>query len=77
MKTLGIRQAKAHLSQLVREAARGECSIVSDRRRPVAMIGPLPPPAPEPPSVPPKPLPDAAAFRRALLGAPHSLDLDF
>ena len=42
MKTLGIRQAKAHLSQLVRDAAEGECSLVTDNGRLVAMIGPPP-----------------------------------
>ena len=42
MKTLGIRQTKAHLSQLVRAAAQGECSLITDNRKPVAMIGPPP-----------------------------------
>jgi len=82
MKTLGIRQAKAHLSQLVRAAAAGECSLVTDNGKLVAMIGPpllepmeaedSPPPAEET-----TPLSDAAAFRKALFGAPYSLELDF
>ena len=42
MKEYGIRQAKAHLSQIVRAAADGERSLVTDNRKPVAMIGPLP-----------------------------------
>lgn len=82
MKSLGIRQTKAHLSQLVRDAANGQCSIVTDNRKPVAMIGP--PPAaiaatdvPAQPSEPKQPLSDAAAFRRALLDVPFPLDLEF
>ena len=83
MRRLGIRQAKAHLSQLVREAAEGECSLVTDNGRLVAMIGPPPEdpvkaedssPAPTEES---KPLSDAAAFRRALLGVPSSIELNF
>ena len=94
MKILGIRQTKAHLSELVRDAALGKCSIVTDNRKPVAMIGPPPRDAtgPDDPSqaVAPveaddiaepvaltKPLSDAAAFRKALLGAPYPLELDF
>jgi antitoxin (DNA-binding transcriptional repressor) of toxin-antitoxin stability system len=42
MMVLGIRQAKAHLSELVRNAAKGECSLITDYRKPVAMIGPPP-----------------------------------
>ena len=42
MKSLGVRQAKAHLSALVRAAASGECSLVTDNGRLVAMIGPPP-----------------------------------
>jgi antitoxin (DNA-binding transcriptional repressor) of toxin-antitoxin stability system len=42
MKSLGIRQAKAHLSALARAATSGECSLVSDNGRVVAMIGPPP-----------------------------------
>jgi len=83
MKKYGIRKAKAQLSELVRAAAKGECAIVTDNREPVAMIGPLPTEAVEAASSPPpsaeetKPLSDAAAFRKALLGAPYSLELDF
>lgn len=82
MKSLGIRQTKAHLSQLVRDAAKGQCSIVTDNRKPVAMIGPPPaaivePDVPAQPSEPEKPLSDAAAFRRALFSAPFPLELEF
>jgi hypothetical protein len=82
MKEYGIRIAKAHLSQIARVAAGGECSIVTNNRKRVAMIGP--PPAdlvgtevPPRPLDETKPLSDAAAFRQALLVAPHPLELDF
>lgn len=82
LKILGIRQAKAHLSELVRNAAQGACSIVTDNRKPVAMIGPLPKTPLESenspqPSAKSRPLSDAAAFRRALLAARRPIDLDF
>jgi antitoxin (DNA-binding transcriptional repressor) of toxin-antitoxin stability system len=93
MMTFGIRNAKAHLSELVRNAANGECSLVTDNRKLVAMIGPppseaygteIPPPgdgkeAKSSPSLvdDEKPLSDAAAFRKAILGAPYPLELDF
>ena len=60
----------------------GRCSIVTDNRKPVAMIGPLPKTPLESgnssqPSAKTKPLSDAAAFRRALLAARRPIDLDF
>ena len=83
MKSLGVRQAKAHLSALVRAAASGECSLVTDNGRLVAMIGP-PPQDPldaedlsPAPSEETKPLSDADKFRQALLGVPFPLELDF
>jgi prevent-host-death family protein len=78
MKTLGIRQAKAHLSQLVRAASTGERSLVTDNRKPVAMIGPPPVAIDEGDAPHPgESLSDAAQFRLALLNAPYPLDLDF
>jgi antitoxin (DNA-binding transcriptional repressor) of toxin-antitoxin stability system len=82
MKTLGIRQAKAHLSQLVRAAAKGECSLITDNRKPVAMIGPPPQDPVEAdesssPTEEAKPLSDAAEFRKALLGVPSPIELNF
>ena len=91
MITLGIRQAKARLSELVRNAAKGECSLVTDNRKPVAMIGPAPAHSQEAAlleeddeaDIPPSPvareskLSDATAFRDALFGAPFPLDVDF
>jgi antitoxin (DNA-binding transcriptional repressor) of toxin-antitoxin stability system len=83
MKSLGIRQAKAHLLALVRAATSGECSLVTDNGKRVAMIGP-PPPDPvdteHPSSLPAeeaKSLSDAAEFRKALLAVPFPLELDF
>jgi antitoxin (DNA-binding transcriptional repressor) of toxin-antitoxin stability system len=94
MKILGIRAAKAHLSELVRNAAKGECSLITDNRKPVAMIGPPPGEADKMNTSPPgddghvadrpsplvakeSPRSDAAAFRKALFGAPYPLELDF
>lgn len=48
MKTFGIRQAKAHLSALVCDAAKGDCSLITDNRKPVAMIAPPPQDAAQP-----------------------------
>jgi antitoxin (DNA-binding transcriptional repressor) of toxin-antitoxin stability system len=83
MKSLGVRQAKAHLSALVRAAATGECSLVTDNGRLVAMIGP-PPEAPAE-AEDPSPAPteeanatsDAAEFRKALFGVPSPIELNF
>ena len=83
MKSLGVRQAKAHLSALVRAAANGECSLITDNGKLVAMIGPPTHDAVEAEdSSPPhneetKPLSDAGKFRQALLGVPFPLELDF
>jgi antitoxin (DNA-binding transcriptional repressor) of toxin-antitoxin stability system len=83
MKSLGVRQAKAHLSALVRAAASGECSLVTDNGRLVAMIGPPPPDPLDAEDLSPAPnkgtkLPsDADKFRQALLGVPFPLELDF
>jgi antitoxin (DNA-binding transcriptional repressor) of toxin-antitoxin stability system len=83
MKTFGIRQAKAHLSRLVRATAKGECSLVTDNRKVVAMIGPPPqdPVESEDPSPAPtkgtKPISNAAEFRKALFGVPFPTEFPF
>jgi antitoxin (DNA-binding transcriptional repressor) of toxin-antitoxin stability system len=83
MKSLGVRQAKAHLSALVRAAATGESSLVTDNGRLVAMIGPPPEDPVEgedsspPPTEETKPLSDAAKFRKALFGVPFPIDFPF
>ncbi len=83
MKEYGIRQAKAHLSEIARAAAAGICTIVTDNHKPVAMIGPLPAvgtveaDVPTASATPTDQLSDAAAFCDALLGAPYPLNLTF
>ena len=83
MKTMGIRQAKAHLSALARAAAKGECCLVTDNREPVAMIGPPPndlveAKAPSSPAIEEIRSPsDAAEFRKALFSAPFPFELNF
>ena len=41
MKSVGIREAKARLSELARAVAKGEATILTDYGKPVAMAGPL------------------------------------
>ncbi len=41
-KRIGIREAKAQLGRIVREASAGDPWIITDRGRPVAIIGPVP-----------------------------------
>jgi antitoxin (DNA-binding transcriptional repressor) of toxin-antitoxin stability system len=82
LKKYGMRQAKAHLSEIARDAAAGVCTIITDNRNPVAMVGPLPADEAETEIARQlievtKSLSDAAAFRKALLGAPFPLELDF
>ncbi len=81
MESRGIRQTKTELSAIVRAAAAGECSLVTDNGKLVAMIGPPPldEVQAEAPAGPAEatPLTDAAVFREALLGAPYPLELDF
>lgn len=85
MKTVGIREAKPRFSALVRAAAEGETTLITDYGKPVAVIAPLEPPpavsrepgventaaaAAPPPSA-------AAAFLEALLNPPFDLNFDF
>ena len=82
MRSFGIRQAKAHLSALVRAAASGECSLVTDNGKLVAMIAPPPKEHaqadhPAEPIEAMKPLSDPVAFRHTLLSPPYPLNLDF
>ena len=83
MKSLGIRQAKARLSALVRAAAEGDYTLITDNRKPVAMIGP-PPQDPvdaedssSSPTEKAKAPSDAAEFRKALLAVPFPIEVDF
>jgi antitoxin (DNA-binding transcriptional repressor) of toxin-antitoxin stability system len=70
MKSVGIREAKARISELARAAAKGEATILTDYRKPVAMVGPLQQAVEETSS-------DAREFRKALLSLPYHLDLGF
>lgn len=40
MATVGVRELKAHLSQYLKRVGRGERIVVTERGRPVAVIGP-------------------------------------
>lgn len=51
MKSVGIKQLKAHLSEYVRRARGGELILVSDRDEIVAQLGPIRNQLPEPGSV--------------------------
>lgn len=51
MKSVGIKQLKARLSEYVRLARSGEIVLVSDRDELVAELGPIRHPLPEPGSV--------------------------
>ena len=61
MKSVGIREAKARISELARAAARGEATVLTDYGKPVAMVGPLEQTTVEETGS------DAGEFRKALL----------
>jgi prevent-host-death family protein len=42
MKTVGSYEAKAHLSELLDQAAKGKRILITKRGKPVAMLGPPP-----------------------------------
>lgn len=42
MESVSVRELRQHLSRYVRRVAAGERLVVTERRRPVAMLGPLP-----------------------------------
>lgn len=42
METVGIRELRQNLSAYLRRVAEGERFIISERREPVAVLGPLP-----------------------------------
>jgi prevent-host-death family protein len=71
MKSVGIREAKARLSELARAAAKREATVLTDYGKPIAVIVPIEPVAEEMhPS-------DALKFRQVLLAIPYGLDVDF
>jgi len=42
MEHVSVRELRQHLSRYLRRVAEGERLVVTERRRPVAMLGPLP-----------------------------------
>jgi prevent-host-death family protein len=76
MRSAGIREAKAQFSALVRAAAAGELTLLTDHGKPLAVIAPLPGDASEA-SDDLRPPIDAAAFRHALLAIPYEPEMDF
>jgi prevent-host-death family protein len=46
-RTVDIRDAKAHLSRLVRQAAKGESFVITNAGKPLARIVPIDKPAPQ------------------------------
>jgi prevent-host-death family protein len=42
METVGVRELRQHLTVYLRRVAAGERLVVTERRRPVALLGPLP-----------------------------------
>ena len=42
MDTVSVRELRQHLSRYLQRVAAGERLVVTERRRPVAMLGPLP-----------------------------------
>ena len=71
MKAVGIREAKARLSELARAAAKGDATILTDYGKPVAVVAPIEQATAE------KSASGAAEFREALLSLPYHLDMGF
>jgi prevent-host-death family protein len=42
METVSVRELRQHLTRYLRRVAAGERLVVTERRRPVALLGPLP-----------------------------------
>jgi antitoxin (DNA-binding transcriptional repressor) of toxin-antitoxin stability system len=70
MNSVGIREAKTHLSALARAAANGEPTLLTDYGKPFAIITSIVESKNDGRS-------DPSEFRKALLAVPHELDLDF
>ena len=66
---MGSGKLKARISELVRAAAKGEATILTDYGKPVAMVGPFDQAMVEETSS------DAGEFREALLSLPYRLDV--
>jgi prevent-host-death family protein len=72
MKSVGIREAKTHLSALARAAAKGEPTLLTDYGKPLAVITAIAPVVEGHDD-----RSDPSEFRKALLAMPHELDVDF
>lgn len=71
MKSVGIREAKARLSELARAAANGDATVLTDYGKPIAMIAPVERATAEGRAS------DAGEFREALLSLPYHLEVGF
>ena len=71
MESVGIRDAKARLSEFARAAAKGEATMLTDYGKPIAMISPIEQATKAGSGS------DAGEFRKALLSLPDHLDLGF
>jgi antitoxin (DNA-binding transcriptional repressor) of toxin-antitoxin stability system len=71
MRSVGIRVAKARLSELARDAAKGEVTILTDYGKPIAMISTIDQ------TTKAEGGSDAGEFREALLSLSYHLDLGF
>jgi prevent-host-death family protein len=71
MKSVGIREAKARLSEFARAAAKGEATILTDYGKPIAVILPIEQTTRAVRGS------DAGEFREALLSLPYHLDFGF
>jgi prevent-host-death family protein len=71
MKSVGIREAKARLSELARAAAKGEVTMLTDYGKPLATIAPIEQTTAE------ESASDAGEFREALLSLPYHLEVGF
>ncbi len=73
MKSVGMREPKAHLSGLVRAAANGELIVLTDYGKPLAVITSIEGEGANRADD----SADASKFRQALLAPPHHLDVNF
>ena len=73
MKSVGMSEPKAHLSELVRAAANGELIVLTDYGKPLAVITSIEGEGANRADD----SADASKFRQALLALPHHLDVNF
>ena len=71
MRSVGIREAKAHFSALVRAAAKGERIIITDFGKPLAMMASIQ----EGSASHADGSSDASKFKEALLAMPHNINV--